>query len=372
MNPSLRNKEIAIIGPLGAICGVAEYQREFGNALARAGHAVTHIANRFCSAYPSNGCDHFEGERLFDTGHAGKTAKFDADAVTVAVARCKARVVYLNYQDYLFPDKAGLYRALGTLAARGVSLMLLTHDTCWPANFPFHLFRGIFVHSQAMVSARFPTAAKVAIVPQGVPVFPPQDRVKLRENLALCAADNLMVSSFGLGRALNKEILAAANQASKVLALPEGREIQVQMLFAREEDFQQANEDFGSAPNVWLNGGYMEAGKLAQYLQAGDAVVLNYPQVSAGVTSSALRFALGAGCLVFARDNNWVADVRRSSLFIPFDSVNSLATQLAATFGSANARKAAEQKVARFRAGYVKEYNWDAIVAKHHELWRKM
>lgn len=371
---STKPETIGIIGPFGAICGVAEYQRFFVEALNRQNFMPVMIANRFNGGYKSHGL--YDGTpcfRLFGTGHAPESERsFDSKAAVTALLDAGVRVCYLNYQDYLYPDKRGLFDALARLAAKGVALYLIIHDTCLPPNFPFGLFKTIVVHSELMKSARFPTAAKVAVIPQGVPVFPVADRAKLRQDLVLCEANDLMITTFGLGRSNNVEVLKASKLATETLKRDSERNpIYVQMIFAKEEDMQTTNEQIGDDYAVYLNGGYMEDFKLAAYIQASDAVVLNYPQIPQYSTSSALRFALGNNALVFARQTNWFADVKDEGLYIPFDSVNSLGNQLASVFASDNSRKAAELKVARTTANYVKNHSWDETAKAHIALWKR-
>lgn len=369
-----KNNTVAIIGPYGTACGVAEYGRFFTEALERAGFTVTLFANRFASGYRSHGLyDDRASFKVFGTGHApAEERSFNANEVIEQVLATNARVCYINYQDYLYPDKQGLYLALARLASKGVALYCILHDTCLPQNFPFELFRGIVVPSVQLKSARFPTAAKVFIIPQGVPIFPKKDRNELRKDLCLCEPHELMITTFGLGRSDNKEVFKAAAIATQTLNLDAERNpIYTQMIFAKEEDLYKANEDFGGAYSVYLNAGYLEDFKLAAYIQASDAVILNYPPLLGQyATSSALRFALGAGSLIFARQSNWFADVKDAGLFIPFDSVSSLATQLALTFQSDASRRAAEIKLARCSANYCKQNSWDAIVQQHAKMWK--
>lgn len=344
-----KNKRIAIIGPYGAICGVSEYQRFLVEAFERAGVDVTVLANRFSSGYKSCGLhDERQVCRVFGTGHAPAEERFfEIKPALDAVLAANAKVCYLNYQDYLYPDKAGLFQTLSSLAAKGVALYLIVHDTCLPQHFPFSLFRGIITPSEQVRSNRYPTAGKVHCIPQGIPVFPQKDKAALRKDLVLCDEKDLMITTFGLGRTNNAEVLKAAKDASKIMLLPEDHPIFVQMLFAAEDDFHVANEAFSGEYSVYLNGGYLEDYKLADYIQASDAVVINYPQITQYATSSALRFALGTGSLVFARQSNWFADVKNLGLYIPFDSVPSLTTQLVHTFQSEESRRAAAIKVGR-------------------------
>jgi hypothetical protein len=375
INPRFRT--VALIGPYGAVCGVAEFNRFFSEALRAKDIQVTHLANRFSPRYPDHTLydDTPNITRVFGTGHSPKEEQsFDTAAVVKTVLDSGAKICYLNYQDYLYPDKAGLYRALAQLASRGVALHLIIHDTCLPQDMPYGAFRGIVCPSQQVRSNRFPTAARTTVIPMGVPQFEPHDRNKLREELLLGVPENHIITTFGLGRSNNEEVLAAADAASASLKRTETNPIAVQMIFANMDDYAHAVEKWADKDNVFLQGGYQEDFRLAYYLQASDAVVINYPDITHYATSSALRFAVGAGCVVLAKDNNWMADVTDRNLFLPFVSstgLKSLVSQLESLFGSENSLAAAKSMAVRNGAAYARENSWARVVEQHIEMWRR-
>ncbi len=374
---SPRFRTVALIGPYGAVCGVAEFNRFFSEALRATGIQVVHLANRFSSGYKNHTLydDVPNIKRVFGTGHAPKEEwVFDTAEVVKSVVESGAKICYLNFQDYLYPDKAGLYRALAQIASKGIALHLMIHDTCLPSDLPYGVFRGIVCPSAQIKSNRFPTAARVIVIPMGVPSFKAQDRDALREDLILGTPKNHILTTFGLGRTNNQEVLEAADAASQSLKRPEDNPLLVQMIFANTDDYAHAVEKWADKDNVILQGGYQEDFRLAAYIQAGDAVVINYPDITHYATSSALRFAVGAGSVILARDNNWMADVRDRNLFLPFTGNNglkSLVSQLETLFASDNSLAAAKSMATRNGESYARENSWGRVVERHMDMWRR-
>jgi hypothetical protein len=234
-------------------CGIAQYSRHLGNALARAGADVTVLGSRNYGARETGEESELPVERVFgvEMWNGGQDSELDASRILAM----GFDVIHCQYEVALY-NRPRLQELLDQ--HEGASA-ITWHDKCVPADMP-----GPW---DLQFRHREDTGPAGHVIPFGIEDVPP------------------LVRTFGLGRTQEDVIRPICERNGW-----------------RFESAATSEAAFGG--QAWLS--QLE---LHEWLREADAIVLWYPDAEMAGSSQAARTALATRRPVFVNDVTWFDDL---------------------------------------------------------------
>lgn len=345
---------VGLITTWNAKCGVSEYSRDLAASLRAAGCEVIVLAS-----YPvrqvSWATDDPQVYRFFHTGWE-KERGVDTDLALNAIRRHRVEVLHLQYQSFIYAPP--FLEQLPRLA-EAAPLVVTFHDPCIPREFPMACIRQSIVHNHVL--AEVVRSVPVQIIPPGCHLRPDRPSPAVRAGLGL--AGDPVVTSFGLGRAAHELVLEAVSglldrypHLTYAIAAPSERMPPVYAAARR----------LGLESHLAYMGDFLPPDRLFDLLDAGDVVVLYYPEFgSRGVSSAAARLAVAAHRPVVLTDVLLFEDLP-AELKVPFGDLAALEERLHALLSSSKERA----RALGLQRQLVRENAWPAVALHHIDVYR--
>lgn len=303
--------KIGFVSSWNTVCGVANYGQFLVNALRDKGHQVKIFAQ-------NDDCEEIiekENVRCFRTGqwlnknkeclpamYAKEEYFFDLDLFLDNSEDCD--IFHLNYQDFLYPGKEGLYRAIANTIDKGKKWFVSFHDNCIHQYFPFDSMTKIFVHTQEF--AKMLNKKNILVIPHGIYVYPEKFTPLWNPKID----PNHIFASFGLGRNNYREVFQVLKELKEqkyddlfyIIHCPIPANVVEIRKIVEEIEFDKNSyyiyEKFYNNVNV-----------LITLLRFAKIIIFNYPESYNYTTSSAIRLAISADRNIVCNNNNWFRDL---------------------------------------------------------------
>ena len=290
---------LAFLTSWNAVCGVAEFMRNLVSEFEKSSHQITIFSNFFAGEYEqvSQQFSVCIGEEYptFVTGFDIKENhwNFNLTGVCEGLGKNNCRVLMINYQDFLLPNKQAINSLLVFCKEHNIKTFILFHDSCISPDIDLSLADHL-VFPPSVIPCT--TLSKAICIDQGIPEF--------NQNLfcdidALRPFDPWKIGCFGMGRNRIKELFSVIEEINGKALLDAPLKLVLSGKSAR--DYQESE---------WLDlyPDYCDAATLALRLHQCHACIIWYPDIQQKSTSSAFRFAIGSKIPIIANRSNWVRD----------------------------------------------------------------
>ena len=296
----MTSKRIGIITSWNAVCGVSEFANFLVEALEKRGHTFEIFANLFAGDYEKIPeevrKDGPNVSRVFETGFNPDPYNrqfFDVIEIEATIVSKKLEIIFLNYQDFLFPNKPALNIIIEFCKNNGVKTFILTHDSCISPELNVSDCTHI-VFSPAVW--QFQAHSKALNIDQGIPELEFK-----RCTLPDSWNHEWTLSCFGMGRNRVDKLVSVIENVNEEKLLDKPLALE---LSCRKGHYQE----YKKHPYVRLAPGYLPAQKLSYQISCTDAVVIWYPDIAQQANSSAFRFAVGSRVPIICNNSSWVSD----------------------------------------------------------------
>lgn len=330
--------------PPDLICGVASYSEILIDAFKRLGYDIFHVNQK---------------DGHFSTGYQNQQPIFNAQSII----NKDVDVIHIQYQDFLYPDKDGLLSFLSWCHNNQVKVVYTLHDFCVPSIILSQTERSqVIVHHQSFLRM----CPKAFVIPQPVPILD-VDLGSL--SMIVDQIDGLSteffkkkVISFGLGRNQYELLIPKMAEICKdrkdviyLICVPLKRDVERIKSFIKEEDQSY----------VFVVDQFLKKEILYSLLMQCDACLIDYPDIQEVVTSSSLRWAIGAKCTPLCRRSKWFDDVVDEQFVVFYHQLEDLKERIHFILDDHSAyclRRA-------LMDDYIGKYRSELVVEKHLEVY---
>ena len=329
-----------------------------GEALVEKGYQITVLGNRFAGdlfATPFQEAFGTAVIRCFDTGFCQEYRQFDLDKMKQTIVEQRSRILLINYQDYLFPDKQGLNELVDFLVDRGGRAYAIVHDTCLSSEVCWTQITRIVPPTLASIIPGIE-------IDQGIPEFFELPEANL--------VDFWRIASMGLGRNRLEALLRITRElnAEGSLARPI-RMIAFVPRTTQQAEYEEYKKRFS---HLTTYPGYHPRYELASMLHNCNAAAIWYPEITDCANSSAFRFCIGSKVPIVSTKTNWIKDYQTTGTFmsVDADSEESWKITLRKLFGTESNYSFYREMISRHQEAAVQEKGWSQIADQYDRVFQ--